>query len=127
MKMPVPEQSARHRSISSQPDPSSCSSLMRFVVPPFLSFPSSLVWLRFRRRSGPLGVLVISGWCGLAAGQLELLARVLFRNFSVTNGMCLMTRHFFWLVPLTYLFLFLSMGLVLALATRLWPRLRRGG
>jgi len=75
-----------------------------------------------RRRPGPLDVLVMSGWCGLAAGEVELLARVLYRNFSATNRMYLMTRHFFWLVPLTYLLLFLGMGLLLALATRLWPR-----
>jgi arylsulfatase A-like enzyme len=75
-----------------------------------------------RQRLSPLEVLAISCWSGLVAGELEVLTRVLYRSFSATNRMYLMTRHFLWLVPLTYLLLFLVMGLLLALATWLWPR-----
>src|SRR5262249_1623461 len=64
-------------------------------------------------------------WCGLAAGLLEVGARVLCRWITPTNRLYQMSRHFVWLAPLTYLLLFLMMGLFLAAVTRLWPR--RGG
>ena len=77
------------------------------------------------RRLGPLDVLMLSAWCGLAAGLLEVGARWLRRFFDPNNRLYLMSRHFVWLVPLTDLLLFAAFGLVLALATKRWPR--RGG
>ena len=72
-------------------------------------------------RLGPLDVLVLSAWCGLAAGELEVAARVVNRAFGSTNRLYMMTRHFVWLVPLIDLVLFLGIGALLALATRRWP------
>ena len=77
------------------------------------------------RRSGPLDVLTLAVWCGLAAGLLEVGARILCRFINPTNRLYQVSRHFVWLAPLTYLMLFLGMGLFLAAVTRLWPR--RGG
>ncbi len=74
------------------------------------------------RRLGPLDVLVLSAWCGLAAGELEVAARIAYRALSSTNQLFSMTRHFVWLVPVIDLWLFLGFGVLLALATRLWPR-----
>jgi arylsulfatase A-like enzyme len=74
------------------------------------------------RRLGPLDVLVLSAWCGLAAGELEVAARVLYKHLSATNQLYGMTRHFVWVVPLVDLSLFLGMGLSWAVATKLWPR-----
>jgi arylsulfatase A-like enzyme len=74
------------------------------------------------RRLGPLDVLVLSAWCGLAAGELEVAARVLYKHWSATNQLYGMTRHFVWVVPLVDLSLFLGMGLSWAVATKLWPR-----
>ncbi len=74
------------------------------------------------RRLGPLDVLVVSAWCGLAAGELEVAIRILTRNLSSSDRLYLMTRHFVWVIPLISLFLFLSMGVILALATKVWPR-----
>ena len=51
--------------------------------------------------------------------------KVLWRTIRPSNHLYQMTRHFVWLAPLTYLLLFLAMGLFLATVTRLWPR--RGG
>ena len=49
-------------------------------------------------------------------------SRVVRRAFSTTDRMYLLTRHFFWLVPLIDLGLFLGFGVLCAVATRLWPR-----
>ena len=74
------------------------------------------------RRLGPLDVLVLSAWCGLAAGWLEVGTRVLLKSIIVTGRMYLMSRQFVWLVPLTNLLMFFVAGLFLAVATKLWPR-----
>jgi arylsulfatase A-like enzyme len=74
------------------------------------------------QRLGPVDVLVLSAWCGLAAGELEVAARIGNRAFSSTHRLYMMTRHFVWLVPLINLTLFLGFGVLLALATRCWPR-----
>ncbi len=78
-----------------------------------------------RRLLGPLDVLMLSAWCGLAAGLLEVGTRVLCRSIDPTNRLYLMSRHFVWLAPISNLMLFAGMGLFLAVATKLWPR--RGG
>jgi arylsulfatase A-like enzyme len=72
-----------------------------------------------------LGIVMLSAWCGLAAGWLEVGTRVLLRSITPTNRLFLMSRHFVWLTPAANLLLFVSMGLILALGTWLWPR--RGG
>jgi arylsulfatase A-like enzyme len=69
-----------------------------------------------------MDVLLFAAWCGLAAGELEVVLRVARRALSTTDRMYLMTRHFVWLVPLVNLSLFLGFGLLCALATRIWPR-----
>jgi arylsulfatase A-like enzyme len=74
---------------------------------------------------GPLDVLVLSAWCGLAAGLLEVAARVSCRTLGATNRLYQMSHHFVWLTPLSNLLLFLVLGLFLAGTTKLWPR--RGG
>jgi arylsulfatase A-like enzyme len=73
-------------------------------------------------RLGPIDVLLLSAWCGLAAGELEVGARVFSRSLSSTDQLYLMMRHFVWLVPLIDLALFLGIGTLLAIATLLWPR-----
>jgi arylsulfatase A-like enzyme len=76
-----------------------------------------------RIRPGPLRVLALAAWCGLAAGWLEVGTRVLCRAIHPTGRLYLMSRHFVWLVPLANLLLFLGAGLLLALLTKLSPRL----
>ena len=77
------------------------------------------------RDLGSVELLVLSMWCGLAAGELEIGARVVPRALSATPQLYMMTRHFVWLVPLVNLVLFLGLGLVLVLAMRFWPRRAR--
>ena len=78
-----------------------------------------------RRRQGPAvsrKCYYLAAGCGLAAGLLEVGSRILCRSINPTNRLYEMSRHFVWLAPLTYLLLFLAMGLFLAAITWLWPR-----
>jgi arylsulfatase A-like enzyme len=87
-----------------------------------VSAPPSVRTLEAERRLGALDVLILSAWCGPVAGLLEVGARVLCRIVNPTNRLFQVSRHFVWLAPLTYLVLFLALGLFLAALTRLWPR-----
>ena len=68
-------------------------------------------------------MLALAAWLGLAAGWLEVGTRVLSKSLVGTNRLYLSTRHFVWLVPLSNLLLFFIGGVLLAAATKLWPRL----
>ena len=46
---------------------------------------------------------MLSAWCGLAAGLLEVGTRVLCRAINPTDRLYLMSRHFVWLTPLANL------------------------
>lgn len=74
-------------------------------------------------RLRPAQVLWLAAWCGLAGGELEVLARLGQRAFNPVNRMFLMTRHFVWLVPLINMTWFLGVGALLALAVWRWPRI----
>ena len=67
-------------------------------------------------RLGPADVLWLAALYGLAGGELEVASRVVRRAFSMTDRMYLLTRHFFWLVPLIDLALFVGFGILCAVA-----------
>ena len=67
----------------------------------------------------------LAAWCGVAAGCLEVATRVLAKNLVGTNRLYMMSRHFVWVVPIMNLLVFCAVGLGLALATKLAPRLGR--
>jgi arylsulfatase A-like enzyme len=67
-------------------------------------------------------VLLLSAWCGLATGLLEVGTRVLCRAIDPSQRLYIMSRHFIWLGPLSNLAFFLGIGLLLAVAIRLAPR-----
>ncbi len=73
-------------------------------------------------RLGSLDVLILSCWCGLAGGLLEVATRVVFRWIDPTKRLYGLSRHYVWLTPLSMLLFFAGAGVFLALATRLWPR-----
>jgi arylsulfatase A-like enzyme len=75
-------------------------------------------------RLGVFQVLALAAWCGLVAGLLEVGTIILRKNTYDFNHFYQMSRHFVWLVPLTNLAVFLSVGMVLALV--LWYRSGRG-
>jgi arylsulfatase A-like enzyme len=76
-------------------------------------------------RRGALDVLLLSLWCGLAAGLLEVGTRVSCRAVDPTDRLYWMSRHFVWLTPLANMVLFFCLGLAFAAITNIWPR--RGG
>jgi arylsulfatase A-like enzyme len=67
-------------------------------------------------------VLLLSAWCGLASGLLEVGTRGLFRYVDPVNRLYMLSRHYVWLTPLSTLSLFLGVGVFLAIGTRVWPR-----
>jgi arylsulfatase A-like enzyme len=73
-------------------------------------------------RLGPLGVVALAAWCGLAAGLLEAGGNALYTKVLNDNHLYHMSRHFPWMMPLGNLALFLALGLVLAPVVRRWPR-----
>jgi arylsulfatase A-like enzyme len=75
-----------------------------------------------RLRLGPWDILVLSAWCGLAGGLLEVATRVLCKYVDPTNRLYMLSRHFVWLAPLSTLLLFAGAGLFLVIGTKLWPR-----
>ncbi len=77
-------------------------------------------------RLGPRSIVVLSAWCGLVAGLLEVVTLIMRKSVFDVNRLYGMTRHFVWLIPLTDLGLFLSLGFVLAVVVALRPRPGRG-
>src|SRR5580693_7379250 len=67
-------------------------------------------------------LLLLSAWCGLGAGLLEVAARVLGRTIDPAQRLYLVSRHFLWLGPLSNLLFFSGIGLVLSVAVKLSPR-----
>jgi arylsulfatase A-like enzyme len=94
---------------TSQPD--------RSIRSPELDRPRAV---RHRIKAGD--VLLLSAWCGLAGGLLEVGARVLCRAIDPSYRLYMVSRHFLWLGPLSNLLFFLGMGLVLSAAVKLSPR-----
>src|SRR5262245_44700441 len=56
---------------------------------------------------GSLPLLVLSAWCGLIAGLLEVGATLLRRRVLDVNQLYKLSRHFVWLIPLGDLAIFL--------------------
>ena len=67
-------------------------------------------------------LFILSAWCGLAAGLLEVGARVVCRAIDPFQRLYLMTRHFVWLGPVSNLIYFLGLGLLVAGAIKVVPR-----
>ncbi|HKI19435.1 MAG TPA: sulfatase-like hydrolase/transferase, partial [Isosphaeraceae bacterium] len=65
--------------------------------------------------------LVLSVWCGLVSGPLEVGTIVVRKHTVDLNQFYWMSRHFVWLIPLTNLLIFLILGVVLALLALCWP------
>ncbi len=80
---------------------------------------------RVSPRLGPLDIVILSLWCGLAAGLVEVGGRFVGKTFFSTNHLYMMSRHFFWLAPLSNLLTFAAMGVFLALLAAIRPRFGR--
>ena len=77
---------------------------------------------RASSRLGSFDVFILSCWCGLAGGLLEVATRVVFRWIDPAKRLYGLSRHHVWLTPLSTLLFFGGAGAFLAVATRLSPR-----
>ena len=57
-------------------------------------------------------VVLLSAWCGLVAGLLEVTTIVLRKRLYDTNHLYGMSRHFIWLIPVTNVGVFVVFGLL---------------
>jgi arylsulfatase A-like enzyme len=69
-------------------------------------------------RPGPLSFLVLSAWCGLVAGLLEVAATIVRKQTLDFNHLYKMTHHFVWMIPAVCLALFLVLGVALSVLAR---------
>jgi arylsulfatase A-like enzyme len=67
-------------------------------------------------------LLFFSGWCGLVAGLLEVAVRLINTAVHPVGHLIGLSRHFVWLAPLSNFALFLTIGSLFGLASRLTPR-----
>jgi hypothetical protein len=54
--------------------------------------------------------LVLSAWCGLVAGLFEVGTIVLRKQMLDSDHLYRMSRHFVWLIPLSNLCVFFTLG-----------------
>jgi len=80
---------------------------------------------RVAKPFGLISLLLLSAWCGLVAGLLEVGTIVVRKEAFDANHLYGMSRHFVWLVPATNLCVFLALGLLGWVISWAWPR--RGG
>jgi arylsulfatase A-like enzyme len=76
-------------------------------------------------RPGFNSILLLSAWCGLVAGLLEVGMIGLRKQFYEQNQLYKISRHFVWLTPLSNLVVFLALGLLGYGIIRFWPNLGR--
>ena len=59
-----------------------------------------------------ISLLLVSAWCGLVAGLLEVGTIVLRKQVFDIDQLYRISRHFVWLIPLSNLAVFMVLGLV---------------
>ncbi len=74
------------------------------------------------KRPRLMSLLLLSAWCGITAGLLEVGTIVIRKELFDPNHLYGMSRHFVWLIPVTNLGVFLVMGLLGWIAGLAWPR-----
>jgi arylsulfatase A-like enzyme len=74
------------------------------------------------KRPGLLPFLVLSAWCGLVAGLLEVGVTILRKRTFDLNHMYKMSHHFVWLIPSINLAIFLLLGVLFSVLVLCWRR-----
>ena len=81
-------------------------------------------------RPGTFPLLILSAWCGILAGLLEVGATILRKRTLDFNQLYKISRHFVWMIPSISLAIFLLLGVVLSVVVMccrrrgLWLALR---
>jgi arylsulfatase A-like enzyme len=73
-------------------------------------------------RLRPARIVILSVWCGLVAGPLEVAALIFYKTFFALDRLYMMSRHFVWLIPATDFLILFASGLILALLSLGWRR-----
>jgi arylsulfatase A-like enzyme len=63
-------------------------------------------------RPGFISLMLLSAWCGLVAGLLEVGTIVIRKQVFESDHLYRMSRHFVWLIPLSNLCVFLALGML---------------
>ena len=66
-------------------------------------------------------IMIVAVWFGLVTGFTETFS--LFLRKNVMGAVIHMSRHYVWMTPLAYLFLFIAFGFAVFLISMLWKRL----
>ena len=74
----------------------------------------------------PVSILIWTAWIGLVSGSLELAVSLLKCHVLDPRNMNV-SRHLFWMFPVSGLLVAGGAGVVLAVASRLWARLATDG
>jgi arylsulfatase A-like enzyme len=74
------------------------------------------------RPPGILPILVLSAWCGLIAGLLEVGTIVLRKHLFDANRLYKLSRHFVWLIPVSNVGVFMALGVLGCAIALVWPR-----
>ena len=69
-----------------------------------------------------ISLLILSVWCGVVAGLLEVVTFVVRKRVFDADQLIRMTRHFVWIVPLANVAVFLPLGLLGCGIAFIWPR-----
>jgi arylsulfatase A-like enzyme len=69
-----------------------------------------------------MSLLLLTAWCGLVAGLLEVGAVLIRKQWLDPDRLYKMSRHFVWLIPLSNLCVFLTLGLLGCGVILVWPR-----
>ena len=72
-------------------------------------------------RPGFMSLLLLSAWCGLVAGLVEVGTIVVRKQVFESDHLYRMSRHFVWLIPLSNLCVFLALGLAGCGVILVWP------
>lgn len=70
-------------------------------------------------------MFALACWFGLLAGLLEVCTKLICACVGWHGRLYLMSRHFFWLIPVTNLLIFVAVGFVFSICSCLFPRGRR--
>ena len=65
---------------------------------------------------------ILSAWCGLVAGLVEVGTIVLRKQVFDPDHLYKISRHFVWLIPLSNLCVFSTLGLIGCVVVATWPR-----
>jgi arylsulfatase A-like enzyme len=74
------------------------------------------------KQAGIFSLLILSAWCGLIAGLLEVTTIVLRKTAFDEDQLYKISRHFVWIIPVSNLCVLFALGVLGCGAVLAWPR-----